>query len=162
VKPELLIGLAAATIVTGMAGCSNGNTASGPSSAISSSATTNPSTVSTTSPAAAGPAQVTIGGQPQNVSGLVVCSTNDGKFSIAVGDMATGIIVGLEPDASVVHNAGLGTVDGVVMSFTEGVPGENASATKTGNAYQITGTASGVDSAGRQVTKPFEVDVTCP
>ncbi len=27
---------------------------------------------------------------------------------------------------------GLGTVDGVVMSFTEGVPGENATATKTG------------------------------
>lgn len=161
-KRELLIGLAAATIVTGIAGCSNGNTASGPSSATSSSATTNPSTVSTSSPAAAGPAQVTIGGQPQNVRGLVVCSTNDGKFSIAVGDMATGIIVGLEPDASVVHNAGLGTVDGVVMSFTEGVPGENASATKTGDAYQITGTASGVDSAGRQVTKPFEVDVTCP
>ncbi|BCI91026.1 hypothetical protein NIIDMKKI_62320 [Mycobacterium kansasii] len=105
---------------------------------------------------------VIIGGQPQNVSGPVVCSTNAGRFSIAVGDMATGIIVGLEPDGSVVHSAGLGTVDGVVMSFTEGVPDENASATKTDNSYHITGVASGVDNAGQQVHKPFEVDVTCP
>jgi ipoprotein LpqH len=74
----------------------------------------------------------------------------------------TGVILGLEPDASVVHNAGLGTVDGVVMSFAEGVPGENASATKTGNTYKITGTASGVDGTGQQVHKSFEVNVTCP
>jgi ipoprotein LpqH len=148
VKRKLLIAVAAATIVAGAASCSGGNKASGPSSGVS--------------PAASGETKVTIGGQPQNVSGPVVCSTNDGKFSIAVGDMATGIIVGLEPDASAVHNAGLGTVDGVVMSFTEGVSGENASATKNGKTYQITGTASGVDNAGQQVHKPFEVDVTCP
>ncbi len=106
--------------------------------------------------------RVTIGGQAHSVSGPVVCGTNNGKFSIAVGDMVTGIIVGLEPDASGVHGAGLGTVDGVVMSFTEGVPGENAAATKTGNTYKITGTASGTDNAGAQVHKPFEVNVTCP
>ena len=92
----------------------------------------------------------------------MVCSTNVGKFSMAVGDMATGIIIGLEPDASVVHNAGLGTVDGVVMSFTEGVPDENATATKTDNTYKITGIASGVDNTGAHVHKPFEVNVTCP
>jgi ipoprotein LpqH len=159
VKRELLIAVAAAMVVAGAAGCSGGNKASGPSS---SSATTSSVTASSSTPAAAGPAQVTIGGQPQHVSGPVVCSTTDGKFSIAVGDMVTGIIVGVEPDASVVHNAGLGTVDGVVMSFTEGVPGESATATKTGNTYKITGTASGVDSAGQQVHKPFEVNVTCP
>jgi ipoprotein LpqH len=153
-KRELLIAVAA-TVVAAAAGCSGGNKASGPSP---SSATTS----SGTPAAAAAPAQVTIGGRPQNISGPVVCSTTDGKFSIAVGDMATGIIVGLEPDASAVHNAGLGTVDGVVMSFTEGVPGENATATKTGNTYRITGTASGVDNAGQQVHKPFEVNVTCP
>jgi ipoprotein LpqH len=106
--------------------------------------------------------RVTIGGRPQHVSGQVVCATNNGKFSIAVGDMATGIIVGLEPDASVVRDAGLGTVDGVVMSFTQGVPGENATATKAGNTYTITGIASGTDDMGAQVHKPFEVAVTCP
>ena len=118
-------------------------------------------------PAAAGtssPVSVTVDGKPANVQGQVVCATNDGKFSIAVGDMATGIIVGLEPDASVVHNVGLGTVDGVVMSFTEGVPGNTATATKDGNAYKISGTASGTSEANpaEQITKPFEISVTCP
>nr|WP_308207405.1 lipoprotein LpqH [Mycobacterium angelicum] len=103
-----------------------------------------------------------VGGQQQNVSGPVVCSTNEGRFSIAVGDMLTGVIVGLEPDASAVHSAGLGTVDGVVLSFTEGAPGNNATATKTGNSYKISGTATGVDNAGQQVSKTFEVDATCP
>jgi Mycobacterium 19 kDa lipoprotein antigen len=118
-------------------------------------------------PAAAGavsPVVVNVDGKPLNVQGQVVCATNDGKYSIAVGDMATGIIVGLEPDASVVHNVGLGTVDGVVMSFTEGVPGNTATATKNGNTYNITGAASGVSEANpaEQITKPFSITVTCP
>ncbi|ORW33883.1 hypothetical protein AWB91_06960 [Mycobacterium paraense] len=152
-KRGWLIAFATAAIATGLGGCAK---ADNPSSATPSAAT------SSGSPAAAGPVRVTIGGRPQNVGGPVVCGTNNGKFSIAVGDMATGIIVGLEPDGSVVHGAGLGTVDGVVMSFTEGVPGESATATKTGNTYKITGTASGTDNAGAQVHKPFEVNVTCP
>jgi lipoprotein LpqH len=118
-------------------------------------------------PAGAGassPVSVTVDGNPANVQGQVVCATNDGKFSIAVGDMATGIIVGLEPDASAVHNVGLGTVDGVVMSFTEGVPGNTATATKEGNTYKISGVASGSSEANpaEQITKPFEITVTCP
>ncbi|KZS68329.1 hypothetical protein A4G26_08020 [Mycobacterium kansasii] len=164
-KRELLIAVGAATIVAGVAGCSNDNKSGPSSSSATSSSAASSSTAAPTSsstPAASGETKVIIGGQPQNVSGPVVCSTNAGRFSIAVGDMATGIIVGLEPDGSVVHSAGLGTVDGVVMSFTEGVPDENASATKAGNSYHITGVASGVDNAGQQVHKPFEVDVTCP
>jgi ipoprotein LpqH len=166
VKRELLIAVGAATIVAGVAACSSGNKASGPSSSAttSTSATTSssPAAAPSNTPAAAGETKVIIGGQPQNVSGPVECSMNAGKFSIAVGDMVTGIIVGLEQDGSVVHNAGLGTVNGVVMSFTEGAPGNNATATKTGNFYKIVGTASGVDNAGAQVNKDFEVDVTCP
>jgi ipoprotein LpqH len=165
VKRELLIAVAAATIVAGVAACSSGNKASGPSSSATSpsaAASSSSATASTTASVAPGSAKVTVDGQPQNVGGPVVCSTTDGKFSIAVGDVMTGVIAGLEPDGSVVHNVGLGAVNGVVMSFTEGVPGENASATKTGNTYQITGTASGVDGAGKQVHKPFEVDATCP
>jgi lipoprotein LpqH len=37
-----------------------------------------------------------------------------------------------------------------------------ANATKNGNTYHITGNASGVDNAGKEVNKPFTVDVTCP
>jgi Mycobacterium 19 kDa lipoprotein antigen len=44
------------------------------------------------------------------------------------------------------------------------VPGNNASATKDGNNYKVTGTATGVAEANptQQVSKPFEIDVTCP
>jgi ipoprotein LpqH len=156
VKRELLIAIAAVTIVAGAAGCSSGNKASGPSS---SSAT--PSSTST-SAAAAGETKVTVDGQPQNVSGPVVCATNNGKFSIAIGEAITGVIVGLEPDGSAVHDVGLGTINGVVLSFTEGAPGNTASATKTGNSYHITGTATGMDNGRQQVSKPFTIDATCP
>jgi ipoprotein LpqH len=166
VKRELLIAVGAAAVVAAAAGCSSDDKASGPasSSATSSAAASSTSAAATTSVPAAAPGEtrVLIGGAPQNVSGPVVCGTNGGKFSIAVGDMVTGIIVGLEQDGSAVHSAGLGTVDGVVMSFTEGAPGNTATATKTGNAYVITGTATGADNAGKEVSKPFEVDVTCP
>jgi lipoprotein LpqH len=166
VKRELLIATAAATIVAGVAGCSGGNKSSGPSSssATSSSATTSssPAAASSSTPAASGETKVTVGGQVQPVSGPVVCSWHEDKYSIIVGDMMTGIIVGLEPDGSVVHNAGLPTVNGVVMSFTEGAPNNNATATKNGNTYHIIGNASGTDNAGNWVYQPFTVDVTCP
>jgi lipoprotein LpqH len=89
-------------------------------------------------------------------------STKDGRFSIAIGEPITGVIVGLEPDASVVHSAGLGEVNGLILNFTEGVPDENAGATKTGNTYRVSGTASGSNNAGQQVHKPFEIVTTCP
>jgi lipoprotein LpqH len=164
VKSGLLIAVGATAIVAGMAGCSSSDKASGPSSAAASSAAPGSSSApaSAGTPAASGQPQVIIGGQPQSVSGPVVCSTTKGKFSIAIGDMVTGVIVGLEQDGSAVHNAGLGTVNGVVMSFTEGAPGNSATATKSGNNYKIRGTASGVDKSGQQVSKDFTVDVTCP
>ncbi|ULN39656.1 lipoprotein LpqH [Mycolicibacterium crocinum] len=105
---------------------------------------------------------MTIDGQPRQVDGPVVCSTNDGKFSIAIGEVITGVIVGLEQDASKVRNVGLGDVNGVVLNFTDGVPGDTATATKDGNTYTIKGNASGSDSNGKQVSKPFEVVATCP
>ncbi|OBK25364.1 hypothetical protein A5634_26595 [Mycobacterium asiaticum] len=163
-KRELIV-LSAATLVAGMAGCSKDDQPSGPSSsspASSSAAASSAAGSPAAAPAAAGETKVIIGGQPQTVSGPVVCETNQGRFSIAIGDMITGVIVGLEQDASAVRSAGLGTVDGVVLSFTEGAPGNSAKATKNGNAYQITGTATGVDNAGQQVSKTFEVDATCP
>jgi ipoprotein LpqH len=167
VRRELLIAVGAAAIVAGMAGCSSDNKAAGPSSSAAASPSGAASSASSApalraTPAASGQPQVTIGGQPQSVSGPVVCSMTNGKFSIAIGDMLTGAIVGLEQDGSAVHNAGLGTVNGVVISFTEGAPGNGATAVKTGNNYKITGTASGVDASGQQVSKDFTVDVTCP
>ena len=156
-RRELLIAVAATTLVAGMAGCSGGNKSSAPPSSSA--------TASSTTPAASGTeAKVTVGGQVQPVNGPVVCATNDGKFSIEIGEVFTGVIVGLEPDGSVVHNAGLGTVNGVVMSFTEGAPGNNATATRNGKTYHITGTATGADdkNGNKPVSQPFTVDATCP
>jgi ipoprotein LpqH len=160
-KRELLIAVATTTLVAGMAGCSGGNKSSGPSS----SATVSSGTASSATPGASGTeTKVTVGGQVQPVNGPVVCATTDGKFSIEIGEVFTGVIVGLEPDGSVVHNAGLGTVNGVVMSFTEGAPGNNATAAKNGKAYHITGTATGTDdkNGNKLVSQPFTVDATCP
>jgi ipoprotein LpqH len=163
VKHQLSIAIAV-TIVAGVAGCSNGNKASGPSS----SSTTPPSTSSSNAPssstpvAAPGETKVSVGGEPLNVSGPVVCATNNGRFSIAIGEAITGVIVGLEPDASVVHDVGLGSINDGVLSFTEGAPGNSAGASKNGNSYHITGTATGMNNVGMQVSKAFTIDATCP
>jgi lipoprotein LpqH len=72
--------------------------------------------------------------------------------------------VALEPDASVVHNVGLGnTVNGVGLRFTEGAPGNTATATKDGNNNEISGTATDTDMAnGQQISRPFKIDATGP
>ena len=86
----------------------------------------------------------------------------NGKFSIAIGDMLTGAIVGLEqvriggPQCRARHCQRGG------HELHGGAPGNGATAVKTGNNYKITGTASGVDASGQQVSKDFTVDVTCP
>jgi len=168
VKRDWLFVIGAVTVVAAAAGCSSDTKTSGPSSSsasTSAASSATPSGAATGSPTASGASgetKVIVGGQPQNAGGPVVCSMTNGKFSIAIGDMLTGVIVGLEQDGSVVHNAGLGTIDGVVISFAEGAPGNNATATKSGSSYKITGNATGVDNAGQQVTKSFEVDATCP
>ncbi len=155
---------AAVAGVTVMTGCSGHDHASAPSTAASpdAAAGSGPAAAPSATPAAAGETRVIVGGQPQS-AGKVMCSMTNGKFTIAIGDPITGVIVGMEKDGSAVHDAGLGTIDGVVFSFTEGVPGNDAIASKSGNSYKITGTAIGTDNTGQQVTaKPFEIDATCP
>jgi ipoprotein LpqH len=52
----------------------------------------------------------------------------------------------------------------VTLGYTSGTGQGKAEATKDGNAYKITGTATGVDISNplQPVNKPFEIDVTCP
>jgi lipoprotein LpqH len=168
-KRELLIAIATATAIAGMTGCSSGNKASGPgssSAAAPSSAISSPGSSGTAAapPApATPPAKVTVDGQVLPVTDPVDCNDKDGKFSIAIGQPFIGVIVAVEPDASVVHLVGLGDINGLNYNFTQGTPGQSATATKTGNTYHVTGTASGTDSMGKQqAKKPFTVDVTCP
>jgi lipoprotein LpqH len=152
-----VVGVAAAAMVlAGVAGCSS-----------------NKSSTTTSSPSAAAPAppgpQVTVDGQQQNVTGAVTCKTADNTVTIGIGDAANGLgAVVSTDDPPIVHAVGLGTVNGVALGFSDAAPDQasNAGAAVSGKSYTIKGTASGTDmsnpQAPQQVTKSFEVDVTCP
>ena len=140
----------AAILAAGISGCSSnkGTTASGGGVTAS----TNGSTT------------VIIDGKNQNVTGSVVCTTAGGNTTIAIGGAATGIgAVLTDANPPGVKSVGLGNVNGVTLTYAQGSGQGNASATKNGNSYKITGTATGVDMANpmQPVNKPFEIDVTC-
>jgi ipoprotein LpqH len=152
VKRGLTVALAgAAIVVAGISGCSSNKSSTGSSS------------VSVATPGGTNASKVLIDGKDQNVQGTTVCTTTTGNVTLAVGGSATGISVVLS-DASPpqVKSVALGNVNGVSLGYAQGGQG-NASATKDGNTYKITGTATGVDVANptQPVNKPFEIDVTC-
>jgi len=161
--------LIAAAISGGISGCSKDKTTSAPASAPA--ATQAPSQAA--SPAA-GPSasigttgagtKVLIDGKDQNVTGSVVCTKMAGTVSIAIGQSATGIAAVLtDADPPQVKSVVLGNVNWVTLGYAQGAGQGSATATKEGNAYKITGTATGVDMANpmQPVSKPFELDVTC-
>ncbi len=157
----------AVLVIAGLTGCSNtSDTKSSPSAA---SATASGSSVQVTSgsmsaSAGAGTAKVSIDGNPQEINGQVMCSATAGNLNVAIGQAGTGVVVMLAEDASKVNSVALGNVNGVALGFQDGVPGGNATATKDGKTYKVTGTATGTDMANpmQPMTKPFEIEVTCP
>ena len=147
VKRRVLVGIAAvAMVVAGLAGCSNNK--------------------SNTSSSSASTEEVTIDGQNQNITGQVSCTPAGGNLNIGIGDPTNGIgAVITTADPPAVQSVGLGNVNGVTLGYSAAAPNQgNVQATKNGNSYTIKGTATGVNMASPQqpVTKPFEVDVTCP
>jgi lipoprotein LpqH len=155
VKRELTIAVAGAAILAAaMSGCSSDKkSTSGSSSGANTSA----------SSSGGGGTKVIIDGKDQNVTGSVVCTTAGGNVNIAIGGAATGIAAVLtDANPPGVTSVGLGNVNGVTLAYAAG-SGGNASATKDGNKYKITGNATGVDMANptQPVNKPFEIDVTC-
>ncbi len=158
----------AAVLMVGLIGCSSdkssekkaGEGATATSSAGAATVSSGPMSAS----AGPGTATVTIDGQPKDIEGQVVCTTNGGNLNIGIGDATTGIAVVMSEDASKVNSVGLGNVDGVALAFQEGAPGGSASATKNDKTYKVSGTATGVDMANpmEPTTKPFELEVTCP
>jgi lipoprotein LpqH len=156
VKRGLTVAVAgAAILVVGLSGCSDkkSNTSSGSSSAATSASSGGGSGT-----------KVLIDGKDQNVSGTTVCTTAAGTVNIAIGGAATGISAVLsDGNPPEVKAVGLGNVNGVTLAFAPGTPDASASATKDGNSYKITGTATGIDMANptAPVKKPFEIDVTC-
>jgi lipoprotein LpqH len=150
VKRGLTVAAAGAAILAaGIAGCSSnkGTTVSGGGVTASTGGTT----------------KVIIDGKDQSVQGSTVCTKAAGNVNIAVGGSNTGISVVLtDANPPGVKAVQLGNVNGVTLQYAQGGQG-NASATKDGNTYKITGTATGVDMANpmQPVNKPFEIDATC-
>lgn len=150
-KHRIAAGLAGvAVVVAGGVGCSKSNTGA-----------SNP-------PAPAGP-QVIVDGKTQNVSGPVTCNPAGDRITIGIGDPANGVGAVLSNgNPPIVHAVGLGTVDGITLGYSDAAPGQDgaAGAAASGKSYQIKGTATGADTRNPQqpqpITKPFELDVTCP
>ena len=154
----------AAIVIAGVASCSSEKKSETKAESTSSAASVEATHGGTTASAGAGTAKVTIGGEPKEVQGQVVCATTGGTFNIAIGDQTSGIAVVMAEDGSNVTSVGLGNINGVALGYQQGAPGGEAKATKDGKNYTITGTATGVDMANpmQPLTKPFEIEVSCP
>lgn len=160
-KRSITVAAAATAIVgVGLSGCSSNksSTSSSGSSSGQTSATAAGSSGSST-------AKVTIDGKARDVQGTVTCDTAAGNVSIAVGGKTSGVgaVLG-DANPPSVKSVGLGNVNGVTLGYTPGTGQGNATATKNGGSYQISGTATGVDMSNpmQPVNKSFELDVTCP
>ncbi|MEO6793164.1 MAG: lipoprotein LpqH [Mycobacterium sp.] len=158
-RSVMVVAAAAAIAVVGLSGCSSDKkTESAPASSSSG------SSASVNVGGSAANAKVTIDGKDQNVSGTTVCTTMAGDVNIAIGGATTGIAAVLtDANPPEVKSVGLGNVNGVTLAYAAGTGQGNAEATKDGNEYKISGTATGIDTANpmQPVNKPFEIDVTC-
>ena len=148
----VMIGVVSALVAAcAITGCSSGSSSTSPSTSGSA--------------VASGSTTVLVDGQNQNVSGAVTCTAAGTNTNVAIGDTNGGVGAVVSNDSPpAVHSVGLGTVNGVTLGYADAAAGQgNASATKTGNSYKVTGTAVGYDtSSQQQVTKSFELDFSCP
>ena len=153
-KRGIVVGVAGVAMVVAVgAGCSSNKSSTGASS---------------TAAAPSGP-QVVVDGQNQNVTGQVTCTVAGANTNIGIGDATNGVGAVVSNDnPPIVHAVGLGTVNGVTLGFPDAAPGQanQAGAVVSGKSYAIKGTAAGTDVSNpqspQQVTKTFEIDVTCP
>jgi lipoprotein LpqH len=109
--------------------------------------------------------KVLFDGQDQKVQGNVACVTSNGTVKIAIGGAATGVgAMVSDANPPQVQSVVLGNVNGVSLGWAPAGKG-NAQATKDGSTYKITGTATGANMSNPMagpVSKPFEIEVTCP
>jgi lipoprotein LpqH len=156
VKRGIVVGVAGLVmVVAGLAGCSSNKSSTNASSSSSASSPAGP--------------QVVVDGQNQAITGAVTCTANGDNTNIGIGDAANGVgAVVSNASPPIVHAVGLGSVNGVTLGFSDAAPnqGGNAGAAQSGKSYAIKGTATGSDMSDpqqpKQVTKSFEMDVTCP
>ena len=154
----------AAIVIAGLSGCSSGDKKTESTGTSAATGATGTASASATAAPSGGGTKVTIDGKDQNVSGTVVCTAMGGNMNIAIGDAATGIAAVVSEDGSTVTSVGLGNVNGVTLGYQNGTGQGEAKASKDGNKWTISGTATGIDMANpmQPVNKPFEIAVTCP
>lgn len=164
IRSGIITATAAATLLVGLVGCSSDRSSDGAATDRGTAQTSESASSPASATAAAGTAKVTIDGQPKELQGQVACAVAGSNLNIGIGEQATGVAVVMAQDASSVTSVGLGNVNGAVLGYQQGVAGGAASATKDGNRYTITGTATGIDMANpmQPMTKPFEIEVSCP
>jgi lipoprotein LpqH len=143
----------AALVIAGLSGCSSDSKESSATQSASSSSGT-------------GETKLTVDGQEQQLQGTVACTSMGGNLNIGFGQATGGIgAVISEGDDPVVRSVGLGNVNGVTLAYQEGTGQGSAQVEKDDKTYTIKGDATGVDMANPmagQITKPFELSVTCP
>jgi ipoprotein LpqH len=139
-----------AIVVAGMAGCSSNKACSG----------------GTCVSGGTGSAKVTVDGQDQSVSGKIACGTQGNTVSMTVGDPTAQNAVTAQvttDNPPVVNTVHIGGASGQGLTMGPGMG--DATATKDGNTYKITGHVGAVDMsnpmAGVQ-TKPFTMEISCP
>lgn len=149
-KPVLVLAAGgAAILVAGLSGCSGNKSSNG-----------------STSPANPGIPKVTVAGQPQNSQqGQAVCTKETGRdgYSVKIDEAAPDEVnVELSTDASAVWFVSIKGFNGMELHYLPGVTTTgNASATKDGKSYKVTGTISPAYGESPR-TFPFEIDFSCP
>ena len=108
-----------------------------------------------------GDAKVFVDGKPREVRGKVKCYSYDGAFWLSVEPPGNPVMAKVSEDFSRVLHVSLGKFDGAyLLPFLDGSTDSEASITKDGNSYRITGRVR--NSYANTDTVPFEIDVTCP
>ncbi len=154
-KRGIVVGIAGvAIVVAGCTGCSSHKS--------------HKEATNSEAPEATGP-QVIVDGKKLDVSGPVTCTPAGNNVNISIGAAANGIGAVVSNDnPPIVHAVGLGTVNGITLGYSDAAKGQggDAGAAVSDKSLQIKGTATGADVSNPQqpkpVTKPFELDVTCP
>ncbi|WP_166906938.1 lipoprotein LpqH [Mycobacterium sp. DL440] len=165
-KREFLVAVGgAAIVIAGLSGCSSSDkkdSSSDTKATASASATASVEAGDAKATTGSGTARVSIDGKDHKVEGTVVCATVAGNVTLTVGQGVSGVSATLgEGDQPSVTAVALGNIDGVSLTYAPGMPGGSAEATKDGNKYTVKGDATGMDGMN-PVTKPFELEVSCP
>ena len=152
-KREIVVAIGgAAVLIAGLSGCSSEKKSetSGETSSVA---------------AAQGKSTVTIDGKDQAIEGNVVCTDAGGNTNIAIGNPTGGLgAVVTTGDSPSVVSVALGNVNGVTLGYASAAGQGEAKVEKDDKTYKISGNATGIDMANpmQPVTKPFEIEVSCP